>query len=183
MKWNTNMHRCATRRQKVISGTASEHLHSGWLSSPKQRWLAAVGRLSVSRRQQTRGNTQLTMRRHRIKLFFSSCPEVMGAQGLQTSWGARMGPNQALCVWVTSCVAWSISGAPVCKTRIYPLCLSWLFGTHFLWRMPCSTLMQDGGAWSCSSLRCHDLLTSHERKALPFLRNGWRMGGGLAGCR
>lgn len=36
MKWNTNMHRCAIRRQKVISGTASEHLHSGWLSSPKQ---------------------------------------------------------------------------------------------------------------------------------------------------
>lgn len=64
------------------------------------------------------------------------------------------------------------------RTRICPFCMSEIVGGHFLWWVPSSVLMREGGAWSSLNLMGQALLTPLE--PLPFGRNGWGMGLGEA---
>lgn len=75
----------------------------------------------------------------------------------------------------TSSKCWTICEAK-CGLRQWKILeltirsLNWHFGT-----IPCSALIQEGGAWSCLKLGMLDFLDSPREALLP-LRSGWRVG-------
>ena len=79
-----------------------------------------------------------------------------------------------------SCVAWAVYVATGSGTRIYPCCLYWLFGTHFLWRDTLLILNIVGRDLVLPQMNVLDF-GDFLWEALPSLSSGMGVGGKLEG--
>lgn len=59
------------------------------------------------------------------------------------------------------CVAGAVCGATDSGTRIYPYCLNWIFGVHFLWRATLLSLDNGGEGLGLASKWCARLCRHH----------------------